>query len=314
MDNAGHDERCAVIQAVSHRNELPQLLNFLRATCIDALLQESWVSRETVLTAATADRRQRAVTLKDEYVEPVVSSTESPGMHLRLRGSVQLRQQEEEEGKDEEEEMERPEDEDDVWKSRGRRKGGGKGGRKGGRKGMARRVVVYEERDIRSSAEALIRRRVTTPVHGEEIEEEDNAEVEEDVARNGTNRREKGVEAFMQFQGCVPRSSALLKRGIRCQFTRDVRLAVFTVVVGQQQQQQQQQVMIGGEGYPLGIGSGPTEEEGGREGEGDTRDLLLVELEAPVGAHKGVLGAIEAVKNAAAVLQDFIVVRPRKSG
>eukprot|EP00624_Nannochloropsis_granulata_P005873 evm.model.NODE_41845_length_1011_cov_17.071217.1 len=61
---------------------------------------------------------------------------------------------------------------------------------------------------------------------------------------------------------------------------------------------------MGGEGYPLGIGSGPRENEGGKEGEGDPRDLLLVELEAPVGAHKGVLGAIEAVKNAAAVLQE----------
>ena len=73
-----------------------KLLNFLRATCLDPLLQESWVSRETVLTTATADRRQRAVTLKDEYVEPVRSSTESPGMHLRLRGSVQQEQQQQE--------------------------------------------------------------------------------------------------------------------------------------------------------------------------------------------------------------------------
>ncbi len=192
---------------------------------MDALQQESWVSRESVLIATTADRRQRAVTLREECVEPVRSSTESPGLQLPL--------------------LPPPDDEETG----------------GQRPGM--RTLVYEERDTRSSTEVLIRRRIATPVVGEEPGGE-------------------GLETFLLFQGCVKRSSGLAKRGLRCQFTPGVRLTVFTIEED--------------DGFPLG---------GGATGGGEEGDLLLVELEAPVeGQGSSVLGSIEAVRDAAAVLQE----------
>ena len=133
------------------------------------------------------------------------------------------------------------------------------------------RSLVYEERDNRSSTEVLIRRRIATPVVGEEAGGE-------------------GLETFLLFQGFVKRSSGLVKRGLRCQFTPAVRLTVFTVEEE--------------EGFPLGGGGGgggSGKEKGGENGEG----FLLVELESPVeGQNSSVLGSIEAVRDAAAVLQE----------
>lgn len=77
------DNRMAVIQALTNGSELSRLLTFLRAVCHDPLLNESWVSLETVYTAVL-DRRQRAAKVLQEYIEPVKSSTESPGFHLSL--------------------------------------------------------------------------------------------------------------------------------------------------------------------------------------------------------------------------------------
>lgn len=260
-----------------HRSELPKLLSFLRAACLDPLLQESWASREKVLAPASIDRRRRAVTLRDEYIERVSSSTESPHLHLRLKGSY--RQQ--------------------NGGSTGFEGGAGLGGRRG-MKGRERtqRVLMYEERDVRSSAEVLIRHRITTPVYGEDVAGE---EPEEDgwagrgarakkeratttVARAevARNQEEGAFETFLRFQGCSVQSRELLKRGIRCQLTEGVRISVFRIERGQQG--------LSGTG-------------GGGEGDDAAMDLLFVELEAPVGAHGSVLASIEAVKEAAAVLR-----------
>ena len=77
------DNRMAVIQGLTNRCELSRLLTFLRAVCHDPLLNESWVSVETVYTAVL-ERRQRAVKVLQEYMEPVKSSAESPGFHLSI--------------------------------------------------------------------------------------------------------------------------------------------------------------------------------------------------------------------------------------
>lgn len=65
--------------------------------------------------------------------------------------------------------------------------------------------MVYEERDIRSSAEALVRRRIVTPViadaevdkegggGGGDVEQQQEPQAEEDQC----------LEEFLQFQGCL---------------------------------------------------------------------------------------------------------------
>lgn len=182
------------------------------------------------------------MTLRDEYVEPVQSSTESPGLRIAPADAKQTV-----------------------------------------------RSLVYEERDIRSSTEALIRRRIVTPVasclsqgstgpSGDQQQQQEEQEMPVD----------KSLEDFLLFQGFVKRSSELAKRGIRCQLTEAVRLSVFAVEESTEQQLQAKAQGAGAASFPLGPAEG----------------LLLVELEAPVDGQGGVLGSIAAVKDAVVILQE----------
>lgn len=190
------------------------------------------------------------MTLREEYVEPVQSSTESPGLRMALA----------------------PADAKQTVRS-----------------------LVYEERDIRSSTEALIRRRVVThvafscpsPRGDDQQQHQQQQEKKQEMAVD------KSLEDFLLFQGFVKRSSELAKRGIRCQLTEAVRLSVFAVEESTEQQLQAKAQGAGAASFPLGPAEG----------------LLLIELEAPVEGQGGVLSSIENVTDAAAILERYVIYR-----